>query len=129
VDMNFFADRLSIMAPDRPVVVGQPIRIPVRLSAEKVRSIVFQQWVYNHGFDVTVPSTATDANGVPLAGNNVMPLGMERPNPLRDGGETGKFIEIVPLALGNVEVGVGVYFEDGGLAERFFRMKVVSSGR
>jgi len=128
VDTNFFVDRLSVVAPDGPKLLGQPIRIPVRLSADKIRSVVFQQWIYNNGSDVTVPSTATDANGVPLAGNNLMPIGMERPNPLRDGGETGKFIEIVPAALGNVEVGIGVYFEDGGFSERFFRMKVVPAG-
>ena len=50
-------------------------------------------------------------------------------NPLRDGGETGKCVEIVPLALGNLEVGIAVYFEDGGFDQRFFRLTVVPSSQ
>jgi hypothetical protein len=126
---NFFADRISVVAPDRPAGLGQPVQIPVRLFSDRVRYIFFRQWIYNNGRDITIPSNARGANGALLSANDLVPVGESRVSPLKDGGETGKFIQIVPLALGNLEVGIGVYFEDGGLAERFFRMKVVPSSQ
>jgi hypothetical protein len=47
-----------------------------------------------------------------LRGNNRVPARKQIESP-RDGAETGKCVEIVPLALGNLEVGIAVYFEDG----------------
>jgi hypothetical protein len=119
-DINFFTDRLSVVAPDRPVGLGQHVQIPIRLSDDKVRSIVFRQWIYNNGFDIAVPAVVFDAHGASLSDGTLTPS---------LGGESGKFVEIVPLALGNLEVGIGVYFEDGGFAERFFRIKVVPSSK
>jgi hypothetical protein len=127
-DIYFFAERLSVTAPDRPVGLGQPVQIPVRLSGEKVKYIVFRQWIYNNGRSIAIPVNARDANGVSLGETESVP-GQKRVDPLKGNGETGKFLEIVPLALGNVEVGIGVYFEDGGFTERFFRMKVVPSSQ
>ena len=129
VNANFFAERLSILAPDRPVGLGQPVQIRIRLSGDKVRYILFRQWIYNNGRDIAIPSNARGNSGAPLSGNDLVPIGEKRADPLKNGGETGKFIEVVPLALGNLEVGIGVYFEDGGFAERFFRMKVVPSSQ
>ena len=100
-----------------------------RSSADKVKYIRFKQWIYNNGRDSAIPSNARGANGALLSGNDLVPIGEKSVNPLKDGGETGKFIEIVPLALGNLEVGIAVYFEDGGFDQRFFRMKVVPSAQ
>jgi hypothetical protein len=127
-NIYFFTDRLAVLAPDHSVGLGQSVRIPICLSADNVRSVVFQQWIYD-GLGFGVPAVVRDANGLFLGGNNLVPAGQKRADPLRDGGDSGKFIEVVPLGLGNLEVGVAVYFEDGGFDQRFFRMKVVPSSR
>jgi hypothetical protein len=120
VNSNFFADRFSVSAPDRPVGLGQRVQIPIRLSGDKVRSIVFRQWIYNNGGDIAIPALAHDDYGGSLSDGALTPVA---------GGETGNFVNIVPLALGNLEVGIAVYFQDGGFAERFFRMKAVPSSQ
>jgi hypothetical protein len=127
-NINFYTKRLSLIAPDHPVALGQAVHIPVRLSGDKVRSIAFRQWIYN-GYGFGVPANVKGPDGVWLGENKWIPSGEKGAYPLKDGGETGKFIDIVPLALGNVEIGIAVYFEDRGFDQRFFRIKVLPSSQ
>jgi hypothetical protein len=121
-NIDFCAKRLSVTAPDHPVGLGQRIRIPVVLTDDRIRFVWFVQSTYE-GNGIGMPPIR-DANGVFLEGSVGHTV-----NALRDGGESGKYIEVVPLALGNVEIAVVANFEDGGFDRRFFRMKVVPSSQ
>ena len=118
-DIEFFTERLSVDAPDHPVGLAQPVRIPLHISNDPVQSINFQQWCYNNK-SLAPPENLSDANGKFLSQS----FGRQAPGL---GGD--RTIEIVPAGLGYIEVGIAVHFQDGGFAQRFFLMKVVPSSK
>jgi pimeloyl-ACP methyl ester carboxylesterase len=107
--------RLSVLAPDHSVGLGQPVLVPLKLTGPRAV-----------GFNVTELDLAArrpltnELRNTPSGSNEFWSL-------KQDDGATA--IELVPLQTGPVRVRVQVLFADGGLAQQDFELHVVPSQR
>ncbi|MGB6690086.1 MAG: hypothetical protein WBE76_19790 [Terracidiphilus sp.] len=106
-------DRLTASIPDRPVGLGQPVRIPLHLAGPSVVDIAVDQ-------SGVSGSLRNESKGVPVGSGRAKILSQD------DGTTT---IEVTPLALGSLTLRVSVLFADGGLATRDLRLNVVPSAQ
>jgi hypothetical protein len=116
--IEFYTDRLKVTPPNQPVEYGQPITFPVEITSGGLESLGFAQ----RRSDMDDPNLQTNKMaGHPgvLVAEEVKINGAEASSP--------KSMEIVPMTVGDETVQVYARFEDGGFAQRYFRMHVLSS--
>jgi hypothetical protein len=118
---SFYADRLSVTPPSGPVEFGQPVKIPLKISANGVRQIQFAQHTSARNSFFMAQNWPKGSGGL----NHRLAAGViDTP-----GSNVPAEIQIVPLALGEMTVGVAAEFDDHGFSQRFFRLHVIPSAK
>jgi hypothetical protein len=104
------------------VEFGQPLKIPLKVSGKGVRRIRYAHHPSARNSFFMAQNS--------LKGNTGFPM-----NRLSEGlidivdSNVPPEIQIVPLALGDVTVGVAAEFDDHGFSQRYFRLHVVPSAK
>jgi len=102
-------DRLTITSPGRSVELAQPLRLQLSLTKANVSSIVVTQ----NNEDSALTNLSS---GVEIGSGNAKIV--------EDHGLT-KMIEVVPLQVGTVQLGVLVSYADGGISMKTLQLDVV----
>ena len=115
---EFYTDRLNVTPPDHPVEFGQPVTVPVEITSGKLQSLGFVQRRSDMDDPNLQPNQLVGGHGVLTVGEIRMKTGEEA---------VPKFLEIVPMTVGDETVQVVARFHDDGFATRYFRMRVLPS--
>jgi hypothetical protein len=118
-------EALTVHPPNRPVEVAQAVEIPIEVRSDrKILRIQFSQR-RSEVDDPDVPVVFTNSAAAKQFGQ---PFG-SLARVVRDDGER-KVLSIAPLGLGDLTVGIAVYYMDSTVSsESYFRMKVVPSAK
>jgi hypothetical protein len=98
-------------SPDGPIEVGKPTRISIEVGSREVRHIVVMQGSHEQGLDnKTVHAGGRDGEATIVGGTG-----------------TERTVEFVPLAPGEISLGIWIDYADGTLGEQVRTIHVTPS--